>query len=198
MKGDTTTNTPEIVFARGKRIILRPLLKRDIPQLLQWINDTEITQYLMAHLPITEAQEEKWFESLSTRSDTDVVFAITTLDGKLIGNMGIRAINWKDRTASTGALIGDKDYWGKGYGTEAKMLILNYAFNTLNLRKITSSVLAFNKRSHAYLKKCGYAEEGTRKRQFFVRGRYVDEILLAVFKKDWQPIWQEYKKEYLS
>ena len=191
-------NTTDVVFIRGKRIILRPLFKRDIPQLLQWINDTEITQYLMAYLPITEDQEEKWLEGLPARLDTDIIFAITTLDGKLIGNMGLHGINWKDRTASTGALIGDKDYWGKVYGTEAKMLILNYAFNTLNLRKINSSVLAFNERSHAYLKKCGYTEEGRRKNQFFARGEYVDEILMAVFKHDWEPIWQEYKKEHLS
>ncbi len=62
--------------------------------------------------------------------------------------MGIHRINWKDRTATTGAVIGEKAYWDKGYGSEAKMLVLDYAFNMLNLRKICSQVLAFNKRSH--------------------------------------------------
>lgn len=191
-------STP-IIFLRGKRIYLRPILKEDIPHLLRWINNEEVTQYLAAYLPMLEKDEEQWFEDLAKRKQTDLVFAIVTVDGdKIIGNMGIHQISWKDRTATTGALIGEKEYWGKGYGTEAKMLLLNYAFNTLNLRKICSSVLAFNKRSYAYQLKCGYTEEGRRRKQRYRNGRYWDEILMAVFKKDWLPLWKEYKRKYLG
>ena len=112
--------------------------------------------------------------------------------------MGLSDIAWKDGTGHTGALIGEKDCWGKGYGTEAKMLLLHWAFTELNLRKITSSVIAFNKRSQRYLKKTGYVVEGVQKKQNFVHNRYCDCLLMAVFKRDFMPLWRTFKKEHLS
>jgi RimJ/RimL family protein N-acetyltransferase len=117
------------------------------------------------------------------------------VSGKPIGTMGIHSINWKDRTATTGALIGEKEYWGKGYGTDAKMTLLDYAFNTLNLRKIMSRVYAFNGRSLAYSLHCGYRVEGRLLRQRYAYGRYWDEIILGLFKSQWLPYWEAYNEK---
>ncbi|MEX1014852.1 MAG: GNAT family protein [Candidatus Paceibacterota bacterium] len=185
----------EVVFLKGSRINLRPVLESDIPLLLRWINDPEVTQYLSAYLPMMEEDEREWFNSLSSKKPYDIVLTIM-VDCNPIGVIGIHNVSLKDRTATTGALIGEKDCWGKGYGTEAKMILLNYAFNTLNLRKINSSVFEFNERSYAYSIKCGYKEEGVRKQQLFRNGKYWDEILLTVFKEDWIPVWEEYKKKH--
>ncbi|MEK9180357.1 MAG: GNAT family protein [Patescibacteria group bacterium] len=187
-----------VAFLKGKRVILRPLLRQDIPHLLKWINDEDVTQYLATYLPMMEADEEKWVDDLAKDKQANLVFLIVTTEGKSIGTMGLHRISWKDRVATTGALIGEKDYWGKGYGTESKMLLLNYAFNTLNLRKICSSVLAYNRRSYAYQVKCGYREEGRRRRQFYRKGRYWDEVFMAVFKEDWLPLWRKYRKIHLQ
>jgi RimJ/RimL family protein N-acetyltransferase len=108
--------------------------------------------------------------------------------------MGIHRINWKDRTANTGAFIGEKQYWGKGYGTDAKMVLIDYAFNTLGLRKLSSHVYAFNERSIAYSKHCGYVEEGRLIRQRFIEGEYHDEVILSLFKEQWLPYWDAYQK----
>jgi RimJ/RimL family protein N-acetyltransferase len=75
------------------------------------------------------------------------------------------------------------------------MALLNYAFNTLNLRKVCSSVLAFNKRSLHYQLNQGYKIVGKRRHQVFKNGKYYNEILLELFKKDWQKIWEEYNEE---
>lgn len=185
---------PALVFLRGKKTILRPLRKAtDFELCLRWINDPEVNQYLLSYFPVTEKKEKEWFNRLAN-NPTEIVLGIETLAGKLIGNMALVHINAKDRTALTGALIGEKEYWGKGYGTDAKMTLLNYAFNTLNLRKINSSVYAHNKRSLKYNLKCGYKVEGVRKKQIFRNGKYRDEILLAVFKEDWLPIWNRYQR----
>jgi len=190
----------DLIFLKGKRVVLRPLLESDIPSMLRWINDPEVNQYLCIYTPQMEQDQKNWLERVreSQKRGTDLVFAIETSDGECIGNMGIHGISWKDRTATTGALIGEEEYWGKGYGTEAKMLLLDYAFNTLNLRKIYSSVIAFNGRSRAYSLKCGYKEEGVRKDHWYRKGQYWDEILLAVFKEDWLPLWKKFKEESLS
>ena len=187
-----------IVFLKGKKVILRPLRKStDIEHTLRWINDPEIRQYLTTFLPISEQKEEAWFDGLLER-ENDLVFAIETLDGitdgTFIGTMALNHINWKDRVAVTGALIGEKSYWNSGYGTDAKMILLDYAFNTLNLRKICSSVLEFNKRSLRYNLRCGYKIEGRKRKQIFKNGKYWDEIILGVFQKEWLPIWKKYQE----
>ena len=181
------------VFLVGRMVNLRPFSKEDIPTLTCWINDPDIREFGFPPLPQTEKQEEGWFNNLGA-DDKNVFLAIETKDGTLIGSIGINRIDWKDRTATTGALIGDKEYWGKGYGTDAKMILLDYAFNALNLRKICSSVVASNKRSMRYNLRCGYKVEGVRKRHKFTNGRYRDFIEFGIFKADWLPIWKRYKR----
>lgn len=184
-----------VISRAGKKVILRPMRKStDLEACLRWINDPEVTRFLKAFAPTTEAMEAEWFDQIG-KSKTDFTFAVEALpDHVFIGVMGLHRISWKDGVGTTGAIIGEKEYWGRGYGKEAKMLLLDFAFNTLNLRKVCSSVKAFNGRSLAYNKRCGYQEEGRRVKQFFVDGEYHDEILLAVFREDWLPLWAEYQK----
>lgn len=193
MSGQRREDANQVVFLKGRKTLLRPLDKeRDLEACQRWINDPDVNQYLKIFRPITPTGEAKWFDQLEERED--IVLAIETLDTKFIGTMGLHKINWKDRVATTGSLIGEKDYWGKGYGTDAKMALLNYAFNTLNLRKICSSVLEFNERSLNYNLRCGYQIEGRRRRQVFKNGRYWDEILLGLFKEEWEPLWKAYRE----
>ncbi len=180
-----------IAFLKGKRVTLRPVSEKDIPLFLRWFNDPEVRQFITTIFPVTEAGEREWVEGLTKKSSTDVVLVIE-VKGVPIGTMGLHRINWQDRTATTGAVIGDKRYWNKGYGTDAKMVLLDYAFNTLNLRKIMSTAIAFNRRSVAYSQKCGYKIEATLSSQHFRNGRYWDEIILGLFKEQWLPYWQKY------
>ncbi len=183
-----------LIFLKGRKVILRPLRKEtDLESALRWINDPEVTQYLSMFLPQSIVQESEWFDNLLKRQN-DIILAIETLKGIFIGITGLHQINWKDRTVTHGVFIGEKEYWGKGYGTDANMALLNYAFNSLNLRKVCSSVISFNKRSLRYHLACGYKIVGKNRRQIFKNGRYYSMILLEVFKKDWQEIWQEYTK----
>lgn len=188
-----------IVFRKGKRVYLRPIQKEDLPHFVRWMNDPEITGFLKMTLPQSEADEEKWFESISNRKDTNVILAICLVGtDELIGSMGLHKIDHMSGTAMTGSCIGRKDLWGQGYGTEAKMLLLEFAFNTLNLRKIGSAVYSVNPRSKRCLEKCGYREEGCRKKQHWRQGQYVDEFIMAVFREDFAPLWENFKRESLA
>lgn len=189
MSGEST----KPIFLVGKNINLRPFSRDDIPTLTRWINDPEVRVFLTATLPQTEKQEEEWFNKLGS-DDKNIVLAIETKEGRLIGSMGIHGINWRDRVATTGALIGEKDYWGKGYGTDAKMVLLHYAFNTLNLHKICSAVIVYNKRSLQYSLHCGYRIEGKRRKHIFKKGKYWDLIELGLSREEWLPIWRRYKR----
>ncbi len=117
---------------------------------------------------------------------------VEKISGRHIGTMGFHNIDWIHRRATTGTLIGEKEYWSKGFGKDAKMTLLNYVFRTLNLRKICSSALATNERSMRYNMACGYREVGRRREQFFVHGAWVDEVLLEVFYEEWLALWEKY------
>lgn len=182
------------VFILGRTIDLRVITESCIPDFLVWFNDAEVTNNLAMYLPVSEGDEKEWIANLRAQKNTVISLAITTKEGRHIGNAGIHGINWKDSVAETGTVIGEKNFRGKGIGTEVKMLILNYAFNSLNLRKICSRALAFNFANQRFNEKCGYRKEGTLKRQTFKNGEYVDQVLLAVFREDWLPLWEKFQR----
>jgi len=185
----------KVIFLKGKKTLLRLLDKKtDLESCLRWVNDQEVTQYLTMYLPSSEQDEEEWFDSLQKRKN-DVVLGIETLEGTFIGITGLHDIKWKDRTATHGVFIGEKDYWSKSYGTDSHMVLLNYAFNTLNLRKICSSAISFNERSARYHFACGYQFEGRKRKQIYKNGEYWDIIVFGVFKEEWTAMYEKYKKK---
>lgn len=182
-----------IIFLRGRKTILRPIRRfTDLECLLVWLNDPEVRQFIQRARPLSEEEELEWLANAHKR-ENDEVLAVETVRGAFIGIMGLHRINPIDRTAATGAILGKKSYWGRGYGTDAKMALLNHAFNELNLRKIESHVYSYNARSLAYSLHCGYKIEGRKRRHVFKNGRYWDLFVLGLFKKDFMPIWKRYR-----
>lgn len=182
----------DVVFLRGLKTVLRPPNKeKDLDLYYKWINDPEVRVFLKAFRPISLKAEGEWIDSLNSKP-TSIVLTIETLDGQPIGVMAMDKIDWKDRRCVTGSFIGEKELWGQGYGRDAKMALLKYAFDTLNLHKVCSSAIDYNQRSVRYNQACGYRVEGRLKQQFFRNGKYCDEVLLAVFRKDWVKAYENY------
>jgi len=181
------------VFARGRRVYLRPLDKAtDLERCTRWTNDPEVTRYLARCLPMTLLAEENWFDKQVGR-ENDFPLAICTSKGRHIGNIGLHQVDMRLGVGTTGTLIGEKAFWGKGYGSEAKMLMLAFAFRTLSLRKVYSDVIAFNERSLRYSLGMGHKVVGRRRDHWYREGRYWDDILLELFRADWEPLWAEYE-----
>jgi RimJ/RimL family protein N-acetyltransferase len=183
-----------VVFLKGKKTILRPPTEADLPKIVQWINDPEVRRFIANNFPQTAEEEKEWLKNLGEKKPNDIVLVIETAEGRPIGLMGLHKIHWIDRTATTGALLGEKDCWGQGYGSDAKMALLKYAFDTLNLRKIRSYVIAFNERSRAYSLKCGYKEEGRLRDDYYRDGQYWDCVMLAIFREEFEAVWERYQK----
>jgi len=177
---------------RGSKVILRPVQRSDLPNLLRWFNDPEVTQYLGIYLPMTEMAEEKWIESIgTTRLLTDVLFVIEVVEEngtKPIGDTGLLNISPKDHNAAFGIAIGEKDYWSKGYGTEAARLLVNYGFEQLNLHRVTSSAIAFNERSIRMHGSLGFKEEGRQRDSVYRNGRFHDLVMFGILKEEWRRI----------
>ena len=178
----------------GRKVLLRPVKKSDVSLLVKWFNDPEVTQYLRMYLPMTEIGEERWIEDLSTkRVGADVVFMIEVIveGGKNpvpIGTCELHNIRSKDQDAEFGIAIGEKDCQEKGYGTEAATLLIEYGFNQLNLHRIHSGAVEFNKRSRKLHKKLGFRQEGRFRKEMFRNGRYWDHILFGLLKEEWPGI----------
>jgi RimJ/RimL family protein N-acetyltransferase len=173
-------------YISGELVYLRALEKSDLEACLRWMNDPEVTQYiLMGRKPMNATREGEWIAE-QYRNDADVVFAICKKVGdEHIGNCGLNEINWVDRFATTGIAIGEKSCWGKGYGTDAMRLVLRYAFEILNLRRVELAVFDFNERAIRSYKKLGFVEEGRLVERRYKNGRYIDEILMAISREAW-------------
>ena len=124
----------------GERIRLRAVERADLAQFTEWLNDPEVRQGLMINLPFSLAEEETWYENMLKRPQEEHPLGIETMtdDGwELIGNCGLFGIDWQVRQAEFGIFIGAKHNWNQGYGTEAFKLMIDHAFNTLNLNRIS-------------------------------------------------------------
>lgn len=175
---------------KGEKVVLRPVGRKDIEYFLKWFNDPEVTQYLSMYMPMTEMAEEKYIEELGTAGVANravfVIEAIESNKSKPIGNVSLSNIHPKDHNAVFGIAIGEKDYWSKGYGTEAAQIIIRYGFEQLNLHRISSFVFSFNERSIRMHLKAGFIEEGRRKESIYINGAYHDSVTFGLLRKEWR------------
>lgn len=183
----------DVVWRQGWSILLRPLERADAPVARKGINDPNVTTYLARYLPVGEKAEEDFINNPPNPMSGFALGIVRLEDKKLIGTMGFHDIHWTNRTAITGTMIWEQECWGKGYATEAKMLLLDVAFNTMDLFAVQSRVFAPNGASLKYAQKCGYREvaripEWARMKD----GSRADEVILLVTQEEWRPLWQRY------
>jgi len=190
----STIDTP-IIWRTGTKVTLRPHRAEDLSVNQRWINDPEINRHLTVTWPIHKSGQQSWLDQATANSADDISLAIWTIEetSRLIGNTAMR-INPTKQSADTGTLIGSKTDHSKGYATDAKMLLLEYAFQTRAVRKVTSKILSSNSASQKYAQKCGYRHMATIEQEHFHNGRWINEEQYVVFRDEWLPLWEEYQK----
>ncbi|MDR2337544.1 MAG: GNAT family N-acetyltransferase [Deltaproteobacteria bacterium] len=190
------------LLLEGKLVRLRALQESDIDKCLAFINDQEVRAFTGASYPFPFSYEEQmeWIRSQKSNfAKGCYTFAIDALKPKpsteddslgrgacYIGNCGINVFNNVSRVALISITIGDKNYWGSGYGTEALQLFLKFIFLGLNAQKIELCVNDFNERAIACYKKLGFVEEGRLRRSRFVCGKYCDIVRMGLLFEEWQ------------
>lgn len=171
----------------GTKVKLREYRKEDVPQALAYMNDPEVKRLLTPGIPFlyTLEDELKWYDGLSAMKDT-YNFAIETLeDQRYIGGCGINSVDWKNSLVVVGIFIGDKNYWGKGYGTDAMRVLIKFIFEQMNIRKIKLNVYAFNERAVKSYEKCGFVKDGTLRQEIFRDGKYHDEYIMSILRDEY-------------
>ena len=169
------------------RIYLRALEPDDYKTSIEWRRDNEI--WGMVGSPkyfVSEAYEKKWVEDTIFHS-CDIKLAVCEVSSnKYIGNVYATDIDQTNRSCTTGVLIGNHDYWGQGYASEAYRLLLDYLFNERNINRVQAYVLESNVSSMKMHQKVGYKIEGTLRQSVYKNGKYQNQVLLSILKEEFQ------------
>lgn len=170
----------------GKGLRLRAIEREDIPRFVRWFNDPEVRQFLTMHEPLSRAKEERWFEEQLSRPNELHLAMEVWVGGEWvhIGNIGLHNINLKNRSAILGIVIGEKEFWGKGYGREAIRVLLRYAFYELGLHRVELEVFAQNARAIRCYEAVGFKRVGVRREAFFRDGAFHDLVLMDLLASE--------------
>ena len=170
----------------GKKVVLRPIEMSDAPRFVVWLNDPAVNKFVLKR-SITLNEEQKWIRSLKKAKKTEHHFAIDTNKGVHVGSIAL-FVKIPNQMATFGILIGDKNYWNKGYGTDATKTILEYGFNRLKLHRIQLEVYKYNPRAIRVYKKLSFKLEGIRRQSNLYKGTFYDDLIMGILKSEWKKI----------
>ena len=185
----------KIAIIEGKRTMMRPIERKDLEYTLKWANDPEIAYYTGYMLPISMEMEVKWYEGLLAAEDRRTLI-IETKDNDVIGLTAILNIDWKNRKAELSMLIGNKKYWGKGYGRESVRTMLNHIFNNMGMNKVYGRIIDYNQAALKMDLAAGYSQEGYIKEDILIQGEYHDRYLIGITKAEFNQQKKERGESY--
>lgn len=178
---------PQLII-RGEKIGLGPLRSDLVDTYLRWINDLRVNRTLaLPSVPYTREFEENWLRHALVDSNT-VIFTIYELDSlRPIGNTDLHNIDRDNNTAEFGIVIGEPDFWGRGYGTEATRLVVSYGFDVLGLHNIQLVVYGHNPAAIRAYERAGFRHIGVRRGARKVGRERVDVILMDIVADEVEP-----------
>lgn len=167
----------------GERIILREIEEGDLNSIVKWRNDPDILRWLFSYSPLNETKQRRWYEKYMA-DDTQQTFIIEVKEEKIpIGTVGLTNIDYKNQRGELTIIIGEKNYRGRGLGGECLNLLVKFAFNEMNLRKIKTLVFSDNEKAIKLYEKCGFVEEGVLKGEIFKDGMYKDVLIMGIWRE---------------
>ncbi|MBU2511637.1 GNAT family N-acetyltransferase [bacterium] len=177
------------VFLNGKRVCLRPLHPdEDLTDYLSWMNYQEITRYLETGKSVTTIKSLRDYIIQNNSSNSILLGIFIKETGKHIGNIKLHLIDYQNRSAEIGIIIGDKTSQGQGYACESIRLLLDHAFLRLNLHRVSAGMVVNNIASKRVFEKSGFVLEGTLRESFLLDGTYHDCYRLGILESEYMSI----------
>jgi RimJ/RimL family protein N-acetyltransferase len=175
-------------FLAGQDISLRSLELSDLDDLWQWFADREVVRYSLSLwlFPYSRHETQTWLEKTLTDKHTLTLGIVERTSGALIGIAGIASMSLINRSGEYFILIGNKESWSKGYGTEVTKLIVEYGFATLNLHRIALTVSEVNSAGVKAYERAGFTREGVLRQACYRDGQYHDKIVMSILRPDWE------------
>lgn len=164
----------------GSTVYLRELNENDASETYcEWLNDPIVNKYLETRE--TTIEDLKQYIQSKKENPNCLFFGIFLKENdKHIGNVKLEPIDFEEKTSYFGMLIGEKEQWGKGLGTEATRLAVDYAFNVLHLKKIMLGVIAENKAAIRVYEKTGFQIERVNKEKIKHGSEVYDQIIMGI------------------
>jgi RimJ/RimL family protein N-acetyltransferase len=176
-----------IINIPGELVSLGPLRREAIPQYVRWMNDFTVTRTLAVQpRPMTLEQETAWYEQAATNEQERNFSIIERGSGRIVGNCGMFDILLPHRRAEVGIVIGEPDARGRGYGTEAMRLLVDYAFTAAGMHSVMLQVYEFNPAARRCYEKVGFREIGRRRESRWFNGRFWDEIFMDILAPEFE------------
>ena len=168
------------MVVKGNRLVLKILYPENVTQsYLDWMRDEDIIQFMECREKTYELEDFKDYAKRVAESHNDFLFGIyTSSDNVHIGNIKIGEINQLHKFGNLGLMIGEKKYWGKGYGTEAVKLATENAFHKLHLNKLIAGIYGNNTGCYKAFLKAGYNKVGRLEKHRLHKAKYVDQIIM--------------------
>lgn len=171
----------------GEKVTLRALRRDDLPRLCEFNNDVEVELAGGGDPPYPQSLERLQAEfdagiGQSGRDDTS--FALVA-DGEFTGTCALFSFNAAAQTCSLGITIGDRAYWGRGYGRDAVRMLLDYAFRLRNVRRVHLTVNGNNERAQRAYRACGFVEEGRLRQHVWSDGQFIDLVHMGILRDEW-------------
>lgn len=176
---------------KGERVLLRGVRRDDLLRLWEFNNDPEVEIAAGGDPPIPQSLEriEAEFDENARKGGRDGTWFVIEADGRAIGQcslFGFDQFKGVAHRCELGIAVGDKDYWGKGYGREAITLLVDYAFTHWNVQRVGLQVLATNERAIRAYQAVGFVQEGRLRRYMWSNGSYVDGVIMSILREEWQ------------
>ena len=171
----------------GDRLYLSPRgsSSQEALQYTQWMNDLGVTDYIgRTAMTVSVEGENEHLESARKNSNDRNFNIIDLKSDEFIGTVSLEKIEWISRSAELGIFIGNKGFQSKGYGTEAILIILDYAFNYLNLHSVHLSLISANERAHKCYLKCGFRDTGRLRDRIFINGKRYDMLFMDILSSE--------------
>lgn len=170
----------------GKKIYLRPISPKDInKKYLSWLNDAEVTKYMETRFRPPKLKDlEDYYKKISNSKNNEMFAIVVRAKHEYIGNIKLGSISLNHRYADLGIMIGEKKYWGKGYGQEACRLLLKYAFKVLDLNKVILGVYGNHKPAIRAYERIGFKTEGRIRKLLNFENRYVDKLIMGISSQE--------------
>lgn len=175
-----TTEKGILTSMEGQDIVLRLMKKEDTDNIIKWRNTDFVRRNFIYRKPFTREGHENWTKTMIDTGRAIQFIICTKEDKRPVGSVYLRDIDQDHNKAEYGIFIGEEDALGKGYGTQAAKLMIEYAFHTAGLHKLMLRVLAENKQALRSYEKAGFIREAYLKDEVFLEGRYKDVIYMAV------------------
>ncbi|MEQ8187984.1 MAG: GNAT family protein [Candidatus Eremiobacterota bacterium] len=182
---DSVTIKDDHSMLFGKKSCLRRPEKEDYGRIWIWWNEPEIQSLLNLHPfpPAFDDVEICYNNSIFDR--TKEFFIIHAFDKKTIGTIDLYDIRWREGSSSITVMIGEKEYWSKGYGADAILTLIEFAFTELSLRRVEVTVAEYNKRAIKCYEKCGFKLEGCLRKRLLLDGNYYNQHIMALLREEY-------------